>query len=166
MRVGAGPLLPGPLPQEVLDGAEGGVGREPVLVLLEEGLVVGIVIGVLEVGQGVLGVLLQKTGVAGEGRQASVRGAVAVGGVDRQDLPVGLAALGQPVHKAAGGGAERAGAALVGKRGHVAEHAHARLKRLLQATLVVEVQDGSAQWPQEGLGAAIHHGGGGAAHHI
>ena len=48
----------------------------------------------------------------------------------------------------------------------MAEHAHAGLERLLQAALLVEVQHGSAQGPEECLGAAVHHGGGSAAHHV
>ena len=48
----------------------------------------------------------------------------------------------------------------------MAEHAHAGLKRLLQALGGVEVQHGGAERPQEGLGAAVDHGRRGAAHHV
>ncbi len=160
------PLLPGHvLPHLGLDGLEGGVGHQPVCVLPAKLLVAGrlrqVVLRVRARRArrarraSRLRVPVNKVRVAREGRKPRVGGAKLVCGVNRQHLPVGLAALRQVVHELLAGLAKRAALAAVGHGGNVAQHAHAALHGLLQTLLLVEVQHGGAQRPQEHVGLAV-----------
>ena len=155
--IGLGPLLPGLLTQQFLAGAERRVRREPVVVLVAEAQIVGVVADALEAGERRRRRQLQEAQVAREGPKPRVRRPKAVRGVDRQDLPVLLAARGEPVDEAASRGAQRPGPAAVGDGGDVAEHAHATLERRLEALLVVEVQHRRAERPEEDLGLTMTH---------
>ena len=94
-----GPSLPCILAQQVLDGAERGVRRQPLVMLLAERLVLRFLGEILEVALAVLRPV-HKHGVACEGGEARIRGTPPVAGIDRQDLPILDASLRQPVDKA------------------------------------------------------------------
>ena len=161
-----GPLLPLDGAKEVLDRHEAGVAREPVLVRLAE---IAVGAGLLAAGKqlerGLL-VVLEQRGVAREGAETRVGRAEAVGRGHRENLPVAHARRGEPVHELLCRSAQGAGLAAVGDGGHMAQHAHAALERLLEAGLLVEVQDGGAERPQEDLCLAVVDLGGVAAHHV
>ena len=151
------PVLPAHvLPHQALDGHEGGVGVEPVgLALAErlEGLALVRPQLVHACRDGVLAAL-EQVGVARERREPGIGAAEAVGGVHREDLPVVLAAVCQPVAEGAGRGAERAGLPVVGHRGDVADDGRAALGLEAQG-LARDVQHRRPQLGQRHRGPAI-----------
>ena len=150
------PGLPRGTVELVLQRAERGIGREPVVVVVTE-LRKAAIAKERVIGENLLGVAFEKGDVACVCSQPRVGRTVLVRGVHGEHLPVALAATGEPVHKALGRRTQRARPAVVGHRGHVAQHAHATLQRLLEPLVPVEVQHRRAQRPQEDLRLALRY---------